>query len=107
MAAIIRGPKDAAVRSLKKALDEYELAHEGAEASLYRQNDASIRARIIDRRFEGMGKSRRHNHVWDFLQSRVPGDTLSELSLLLPLSPAELKSSFANFEFDDPVQSKL
>lgn len=111
MAAIVRGkadaPPDAEVQAFKDALDAYEAEHPGAEAALYRHNPASIRLRVIDRRFEGMTKSRRHADVWDFLAARVPQDTLADVSLVLTLAPAELGMSFANFEFEDPIPSGL
>src|SRR4051794_967918 len=103
MATIVRGKPDAALESLKAALDEYESAHPGADASLYRQNRASIRLRVIDRRFAAMAKSRRHAEVWDFLQPRVPEDVLSDVSLVLAMAPDELGSSLANQEFDHPI----
>jgi stress-induced morphogen len=107
MAGIVRGDADAAVQALKSALDAYEAEHPGAEAALYRYNPASIRLRVIDRRFKGMTKSRRHADVWDFLAARVDEDTLADVSQLLTLAPSELKTSFANAEFDDPVPSNL
>jgi stress-induced morphogen len=107
MATIVRGEADAQVEALKNALDAYEAEHVDAEAALYRSNPASIRLRVVDRRFEGMPKSRRHSQVWEFLAARVPEDTMAEISLLLPISPVELRNSFANFEFEDPIPSKL
>jgi stress-induced morphogen len=107
MATIIGRGTDNALECLKGALEEYETNHPGAEAKLYRQNSASIRLRVIDRRFEGMTKSRRHADVWQFLASRLPEDTLSEISLLLAIAPAELGMSLANFEFDNPTPSRL
>jgi stress-induced morphogen len=105
MANIVNGTPDAHVQALKDALEAYESEHPGAKASLYRHNPGSIRLRVIDRRFEGMAKSRRHADVWDFLAARVPEDTMAEVSLVLPVAPAELKNSFANFEFESPVAS--
>jgi stress-induced morphogen len=107
MATVTQGNADAEVQSLKDALDAYEAAHPGADAALYRQNSASIRLRVIDRRFEGMTKSRRHAYVWDFLAARVPEDTLADISLVLAVAPAELRDSFANFEFEQPIPSRL
>ena len=107
MATIIRGNTDSLIEALKSALDAYEAAYPGAEAKLYRQNSASIRIKVTDRRFEGMSKSRRHDHVWNFLAQRVPQDTLAEISQVLAIAPAELQMSFANFEFDDPRPSRL
>jgi stress-induced morphogen len=107
MATIVRGNADSEVQALKDALDAYEAEHPGAEAALYRHNPGSIRLRVIDRRFQGMTKSRRHADVWEFLALRVPEDTLADVSLVLTVVPAELKNSFANFEFEDPIPSKL
>lgn len=107
MANIVRGNTDAEVEVLKNALDAYEREHLGAEASLYRHNPASIRIRVIDRRFEGMTKSRRHADVWDFLASKVPEDTLADISLVLTVAPTELKNSLGNLEFDDPIPSRI
>jgi stress-induced morphogen len=107
MAKVVQGNTDAAVQAIKDALDAYETEHPGAEATLYRQNSASIRLRVIDRRFEGMTKSRRHADVWDFLAARVPEDVLADVSLVLTVAPSELKMSFANFEFESPIPSQL
>jgi hypothetical protein len=107
MATVIRGNPDAEVQALKDALDAYEAEHPGAQAALYRHNPASIRLRVIDGRFEGMTKSRRHSDVWDFMAARVNEDTLADVSQLLTLAPSELKMSFANFEFEDPTPSVL
>jgi stress-induced morphogen len=107
MATITRGNADTEVQSLKDALEAYETEHPGAAASLYRQNSASIRLRVIDRRFEGMAKSHRHADVWDFLAARLPEDTLADVSLVLTVAPAELRDSFANFDFEQPLQSRL
>ena len=83
----------------------YEAAHPNAEATLYRHNSAAIRLRVIDRRFEGRPKSRRHADVWDFLAARVPEDILADVSLVLAIAPAELAMSFANVEFESPIAS--
>ncbi len=107
MADIVRGNADHAVQALKDALDQYEAQHPGAEAALYRHNPGSIRLRVIDRRFENMPKSRRHTVVWDFIAEHVDEDSLADVSQLLTLAPAELKLSFANFEFEDPIPSKI
>jgi len=34
-------------------------------------------------------------------------EVLSQISTVLLLAPEEVKKSFANFEFDDPIMSKL
>lgn len=107
MAAILRGSTDEAVGSLRAALDQYEAAYPGSVASLYRQNVASIRVRVLDARFEGMAKSRRHAEVWNFLAARVPAEIMAEISVVLALPPAELGASLANLDFENPLPSQL
>ncbi len=105
MAKVIRGPRDSAVEALAAALGEYEERFPGAHASLYRVNPGAVCLRIIDTRFAGRPRSRRHDTVWRFLSERVSDDVMGEVSTLLLLAPAELKSSLANMDFEDPVTS--
>lgn len=105
MAIITRGLQDQYVQTLKQALDEYEKSYPGAIATLYRQNTASVRIRILDDRFRGISKGDRHDQVWDFLSSRLDDDTIQEISVLLLLAPGEERSSLMNTEFDDPIPS--
>jgi len=107
MATIVRGTNDAAVDSLRSALDEYEATHPGSEASLYRQSPGSIRLRIIDDRFAGVSLSRRHDELWDFLSRRVGDDTMGEVSILLAFPRSELKRSLANQDYEDPIPFDL
>ena len=100
-------PDDDVVDALKHALDEYERAYPGAEASLYRSGPASVRIRVVDRHLEGMGKSKRHHRVWDFLAARVDEDAVAEVSQVLALAPAELGMSFINFEYERPIPINL
>lgn len=107
MATITRGSHDASVEKVKAVLDEYERLHPGAVANLYRQNSASIRIRVIDERFAQWSKGQRHDYLWKFITDRLSEDDVEEISVLLPLSKAELRSSFMNSEFDDPIPSSL
>jgi stress-induced morphogen len=107
MATITRGASDAYVLRIKDALEEYERLHPGAAASLYRQNSASIRIRIIDERFARVSKGDRHDQVWDFLANQLDEDTLQEISVLALLSPKETASSFWNEDFENPQPSQL
>ena len=72
----------------------------------YRQNSVSVRIRIIDADFKGKGRAQREEEVWAALE-QLPEDVAAEISLLLLLTPEEAKSSFASFEFDAPIPSKL
>ena len=107
MATVIRGPQDERVLTVKQALDAFEASHAGADASLYRQNQGSIRVRVIDRRFEGMTRSRRHDEVWGYLNDQIKDDSIEDVSMLLLLAPQEQKNSMANLEFEDPIPSHL
>jgi hypothetical protein len=107
MAKVLRGTHDKYVQAIVEALNEYERQFPNAEASVYRQNPGAVRVRVIDDRFAGMPRSRRHDEVWEFLTQRVGEDTMGEISSLLLLPPAELRSSLANMEFEDPVPSRL
>ncbi len=107
MAAIIRGNSDESVGSILDALNAYESEFPGSIATVYRQNPGSIRVRIIDDRFAGMSRSRRHNEVWDFLAKHVGEDSIAEVGVLILLPTTEVKSSLANMEFEDPVHSEF
>ena len=106
MAAVIRGTEDQELSHLKQRLAAYELEHPGAKAELYRQNPASIRIRVTDNRFAGMPRSSRHREVWKYLQE-LSEDIQQQITVLLLLPEAELKSSLMNLEFEDPVPSTL
>jgi stress-induced morphogen len=107
MAKVARGRADAAVKMLLRALEEYERAFPGSEASIYRQNPGAIRIRIIDDGFAKMSRSRRHDTVWRFLTEHLPDhDVMGEVYTLLLVPKAEL-GSLANLEFEDPLPSRL
>ena len=105
MSTITRGKQDQYVEALKRALDEYEGQHPDSVATLYRQNTASVRIRIVDGGFSGFSKAQRHERVWNFLSERLDDDTVQEISVLLLLAPGEEGSSLMNAEFEDPIPS--
>jgi stress-induced morphogen len=105
IAKVTRGTPDSSVQAILDALIEYESQFPGSDAAVYRQNSGAIRVRIIDNRFAGMPRSRRHDNVWEFLRQRVAEDVMTEVSALILLPTAELRSSLANLEFEDPLPS--
>jgi stress-induced morphogen len=107
MATVTRGLRDELLERVKSVLDLYEQAHPNSAASLYRQNSASVRIRIVDDRFRGLSAGDRHDRVWDFISNRLSEDDIQEISVLLLLAPEEQSSSFLNAEFNDPVPSSL
>src|SRR5260370_23719907 len=107
MATVTRGSRDQTVEKVRTILDEYERINPGAAATLYRQNSASIRVRIVDERFSGWSKGKRHDYAWTFISERLTEDEIQEISMLLLLTPTELRTSFINTEFDDPIRSEF
>ena len=107
MATLMFGQRDEGTDAVERALEAYERDYAPAEAWFYRQNPGSIRVRIVDPRFERMTKGERHKEVYPYLRDRVTGDYFDEVSVLLLLPPSELESSFANFDFEKPLQSNL
>ena len=97
---------DPILRQISNALGEYEKDHPRAEIEAYRQNSVSVRIRILNPEFVGRSRTLREEEVWAVL-NKLPEETLAEISLLLLLTPDEAKNSFASFEFDDPIPSKL
>ncbi|MCO6457220.1 MAG: hypothetical protein J5I93_18135 [Pirellulaceae bacterium] len=97
---------DDCLRAIADALAMYERRHASAKTEVYRQNSASVRARIVDIDFAGISKADRHDTVWEFLKD-LPEEQQAEISVLLLLTPDELAMSFANYEFEHPVPSRL
>jgi stress-induced morphogen len=91
---------DPALRAIRDALEAYKRQFPGSKGDAYRRNPGSIRVKIIDDRFAGMSKSRRHDEVWDFLGTRATEDNMAEVSSLVLLPTNELESSLANMEFE-------
>jgi len=103
---IPRGTSDEIIDKIIAVLGDYEADHPRAQIDLYRQNPVSVRVRIVDPEFAGQGKPQRSRHAWQYL-GKLPEDVQSDISTVLLITPEETKTSFANFEFDDPVPSKL
>jgi hypothetical protein len=103
---IFRGASDDVLERIIDVLGSYAVDHPAAEIDLYRQNSVSVRVRIIDPAFAGLGKSARNDHVWEYLD-KLPEEVLGDISTLVLLTPDERTKSFANFEYEDPVPSTL
>ncbi len=97
---------DPILKQIVNALCEYDKAHPDAKIEAYRQNSVSVRIRILNPEFAKRTRSQREEEVWALLD-KLPEEAAAEISLLLLLTPEEAKNSFASFEFDDPIPSKL
>jgi hypothetical protein len=83
------------------------------QADAYRYNSASIRVRVIDRRFEGMPREKRDAMVEEQID-KLPPETQRDIVTLFTFAPSELSPPPKNFrefmlntEFDDPSPSML
>jgi hypothetical protein len=67
--------------------------------------EQSLRVRIIDRGFQGKPYTERFDATWDLLK-QLPERILSQVSLLVLLTPDEIKKQSdygsANFRFENP-----
>ena len=103
---LFRGKWDDRLRKIEKALASYARSHQDARISIYRQNSASIRIRVIDPSFEDVSPSRREKIIWWEL-SDLPDDIYGEITFLLLLTPDEGADSLANHDFENPLPSRL
>ncbi|MEX0715120.1 MAG: hypothetical protein WD066_00965 [Planctomycetaceae bacterium] len=97
---------DPLLRQLVKALETYAAAHPAAEIEAYRHNSVSVRIRVLDSAFAGLSRAEREEEVWAAL-NELSDDAVSEISLLILLTPDEAKESFASHDFDNPLPSRL
>ncbi len=103
---IFRGTSDALLEQIVDALRGYEHDHPAAEIALYRQNQFSIRVRIIDPDFKSQDRVERNEMVWKYLE-RAPEEAQGDVSTLILLAPDEVKTSFSNMDFEDPLPSVI
>ncbi|MCZ2340325.1 MAG: hypothetical protein LC104_00850 [Bacteroidales bacterium] len=103
---IPRGHSDQTIDAIISCLERYQVDHPRAQMDVYRQDPVSVRIRIVDPDFVGTGKPERSQRIWNYLDD-LTADAQSDISTVLLLTPEETRNSFANFEFDDPVSSKL
>jgi hypothetical protein len=102
----IERPPDADVLTILDGLEAYRASHPLAKIKAYRQNSGSIRIRIIDPDFAPLDKALRHDHVWALLR-QLDDDVISQITVVLLLTPKETKTSFANMDFNNAIPSDL
>lgn len=106
MSTEIRGKRDPAIEAVTTTLGAYVAVHPRADIVVYRHNSVSIRVRIIDPDFAGISRPDRHDAVWSYLEA-LPEDILSQISILLALTPDEQPTSIGSLDFDHPLPSRL
>lgn len=106
MPSMVRGQSDKTLQAISKALGDFQKDHPRASIEMYRQNPACIRLRIIDPDFKGMDRVARDELLWEYLDG-LDDEILAEVAFLLLLTPAEVKKSLANADFEDRELSRL
>ncbi|MGL4463593.1 MAG: hypothetical protein ACRDD1_22330 [Planctomycetia bacterium] len=101
-----RETSDAEMEEILNALAKYESLHPNAEIDANRRNNVTMRVRIIDPDFKGVDRKTRHDDVWNHLEV-LPEEVLSQLTMLLLITPDEKKNSIASIDFDRPATSRL
>lgn len=102
----IRGKVDEALKLVEKSLLDHVTQHPEGQIVLYRQNSISIRIRVIDPCFANLRKSERHALIWKHLAC-LPEETQGDISMVVLLTPGEVKESLANLEFEYPSPSLI
>lgn len=97
---------DGDVQKVLKALGLYENAHNKAEVSAYRYNQASIRIRVVDPDLKSLDRIERDEFVWKYLE-KLPENVVSQITMLVLLSPGEESKSGSNLEFNRPSPASL
>jgi hypothetical protein len=100
------GTDDTIVQAIKEKLKQYQAEHPKAVVDVQRQNSVAVRIRIIDPDFAPKDRVDRDEELWKLLET-LPLEVMSDITMLLLLTPKEAKTSFASMEFDNPVPSRL
>ena len=105
MSIKVRGKSDATIKQFVVALKSFQKDHPNAIIDLYRQWEFSISIRIIDVVFKDLDLVERHSLVEKYLMT-IPEEPLSEVGMLVLITPQEKAKSMGNLEFEDPVPAK-
>jgi hypothetical protein len=102
-----------AKRTPETRMVEERLGQHFEQVDSYRYNSASIRVRVIDKRFEGMSREKRDAMVEEQLD-KLPPETQRDIVTLFTFAPSELKRTpttlrefMQNTEFDNPSPTML
>jgi hypothetical protein len=93
---------DGEVQLIVTALRAYEAEHPRAKVDVYRQNEVSVRVRVIDPDFKGKTLGERERQIWRII-NQLPSEVASEVTMLVLMTPGEARKSQANYEFEHPT----
>lgn len=94
---------DQAVKQIRELLQRtYLVQHPKAKIDVKRRGKWVVLVRIIDPIFASMDLSERNDSVSPVLEE-LPDQVFTQVSSLLLLAPKEVKASFGNMDFEDPL----
>lgn len=97
--------QDGATAAVRKHAERWLRAHDmkAARVDVYRLHPyCSIRVRVVDRAFSGKSMEER-DAMTSTLLDDLPDEIDRDISLVLLLSPDELRTDFINHDFDHPL----
>jgi|SRR5947209_2358861 len=106
--ADLKAKRTTETKRVEKILAEHFPDHPPKYPPLaYRYNSASIRVRVVSRRFSGKDRIERSELVYPILEKNLPEETWQDITLIVLLAPEEIKDSLMNLEFENPTPSSL
>ena len=93
---------DDRLTALRHAFGRYTTDHDGSRVEIYRLDEWTTTARVIDPRFVGMSPGERHDAVWSYLIPLSP-EQLADLCAIVKIAPGEELHSGANQRFEDEM----
>ena len=102
MGVLICGVSDPMTEAFADQLRGYAASHPNAIVEVNRKSPVTIYVRILNPEFSGQNRVERHKEIWPLLRG-LPDETLSELGMLILLTPEEklTSQSSRNFETED------
>lgn len=95
--------KSGIVDEIAESLAHYERDHPQADVNVYRLTAYSVRIRVIDPGFVGVGRVARHERLWAYL-NKISEEAQCDISMLLLLAPEEQEDSASNWKFEHPEE---
>jgi stress-induced morphogen len=94
------------VEVIRQALRAYHREHPKAVVDVKRQNPVAVRIRIVDPDFTGIDLIDREKTIWKILD-KLPAKVRADITFVLLITPKEKGGSLANYDFDNPIPSRL
>ena len=98
---------DPQIKAIKNQLERgFKKKHPRAAIDVYKRGEYSTRIRVIDPSFAGKDAVAREEEIWKILEP-LPEETFTSISMLVLLTPEEMRKSPANAVFESPPPAQL